>query len=59
MSQVGQVKTSQDMKAGTFGKWDTGQCPRWDRLLGHPGISQDVKGHLGPGTLGNILGGTG
>jgi len=38
----------------TFGTWDSGQCPRW----GHPGMSRDIPGLLGPGTLGNILGGT-
>ena len=32
----------------TFGTLDSGQCPRRNRL-GHPGISQDVKGHLASG----------
>ena len=27
-------------------------------MSGHPGISWDVKGHLRPGTLGIVLGGT-
>ena len=42
---------------GTFVTWDFGHCSRWDKS-GHPGISWDVKGHLRPGTLGIVLGGT-
>ena len=51
--------TSQDIPGceGTLETWDFGHCSRWEKL-GHPGISRDVKGHLRPGTLGIVLGGT-
>ena len=56
---MGQVRTSRDIPGceGTFETWDFGHCSRWDKS-GHPGISRDVKGHLRPGTLGIVLGGT-
>ena len=56
---MGQVGTSGDIPGceGTFETWDFGHCSRWDKS-GHPRISQDVKGHLRPGTLGIVLGGT-
>ena len=56
---MGQVGTSGDILGceGTFETWDFGHCSRWDKS-GHPGISRDVKGHLRPGTLGIVLGGT-
>ena len=51
--------TSQDIPGceGTFETWDFGDCSRWDKSR-HPGIFQDVKGHLRPGTLDTVLGGT-
>ena len=42
----------------TFGTWDSGQYPWWDQLR-YPRMSQNITGHLGPGTLGNVLGGAG
>ena len=53
------VRTSRDIPGceGTFETWDFGHCSRWDKSR-HPGISRDVKGHLRPGTLVIVLGGT-
>ena len=58
-SRWDKVRTSRDIPGceGTFETWDFGHCSRWDKS-GHPGISRDVKGHLRPGTLGIVLGGT-
>ena len=56
---MGQSQDIRDIPGceGTFETWDFGHCSRWDKS-GHPGISRDVKGHLRPGTLGIVLGGT-
>ena len=45
LDMLGCPRISQDML--DLGLWDLTLPPR----LGHPGLSQDIPGHLGPGTL--------
>ena len=56
--RIGHPGISQDIP-GTFGTWNSGQCPIGGTGQDIPGYPRISQGHMGPGTLGNVLGGTG